>query len=59
MSVTHDRNVESVARWSVGGVFLEALANRDYELMASTLAPGVHFRALLPPGPTSISVPSL
>ncbi len=51
MSVTHDRNVESVARWSVGGVFLEALANRDYRMMASTLAPAVHFRALLPPGP--------
>ena len=51
MSLTHDRNIESVARWSVGGVFLEALANRDYGLMASTLAPAARFRALLPPGP--------
>jgi len=51
MSTTHDRNVESVARWSVGGVFLEALANRDYRQMASTLAPAVRFRAMLPPGP--------
>src|SRR5439155_10409388 len=51
MSVTRDRNVESVARWSVGGVFLEALANRDYQLMATTLGPAVRFRAMLPPGP--------
>jgi hypothetical protein len=40
-----------VARWSVGGVFLEALAARDYQLMTSTLAPNVRFRAMLPPGP--------
>lgn len=40
-----------VARWSVGGVFLESLANRDYALMATTLAPDVRFRAMLPPGP--------
>jgi hypothetical protein len=51
MSITHDRNVESVARWSVGGVFLEALANRDYRRMATTLAPAVRFRAMLPLGP--------
>ena len=40
-----------VARWSVGGLFLEALAARDYQLMATTLAPSVRFRAMLPPGP--------
>lgn len=40
-----------VARWSIGGVFLEALASRDYQLMATTLAPLVRFRAMLPPGP--------
>jgi hypothetical protein len=51
MSVTHSRDVASTARWSVGGVFLEALANRDYEHMATTLSPGVRFRAMLPPGP--------
>ena len=51
MSVTHDRSVASTARWSVGGVFLEALANRDYERMATALGPGVRFRAMLPPGP--------
>jgi hypothetical protein len=40
-----------VPRWSVGGVFLEALAARDYKLMTTTLAPTVRFRAMLPPGP--------
>ena len=49
MSATHD--TQQVARWSVGGVFLEALAARDYRLMATTLAPTVRFRAMLPPGP--------
>lgn len=39
-----------MARWSVGGIFLEALAARDYDLMATTLAPSIRFRALLPPG---------
>ena len=51
MSVTQDRNAESVARWSVGGVFLEALANRDYRRMATILGPAVRLRAMLPPGP--------
>src|SRR5207247_4967415 len=37
----------------VGGVFLEALASRDYGLMGTTLAPDVRLRAMLPPGPTS------
>jgi hypothetical protein len=41
----------AVARWSVGGVFLEAFANRDYQGMAFTLSPQVRFRAMLPPGP--------
>jgi hypothetical protein len=51
MSETHDRSDASTARWSVGGVFLEALANRDYQRMATALAPAVRFRAMLPPGP--------
>src|SRR5262245_40780119 len=38
-------------RWSVGGVFLEALATRDYDQMASALSEDVRFRAMLPPGP--------
>ena len=49
MSATQDP--QTIARWSVGGVFLEALANRDFEQMATTLAPTVRFRAMLPPGP--------
>jgi len=49
MSATQD--TEKGARWSTGGVFLEALANRDYELMGTALAPTVRFRAMLPPGP--------
>ena len=51
MSVTQDTNTSAVARWSIGGVFLEALANRDYRLMATTLGSGVRLRAMLPPGP--------
>lgn len=39
------------ARWSVGGSFLESLAARDFERMATTLDPTIRFRALLPPGP--------
>ena len=49
MSVTD--GPQPVARWSVGGVFLEAFANRDYQQMAGTLSPDVRFRAMLPPGP--------
>ena len=49
MSVTHD--AATVARWSVGGVFLEGLAKRDFLRLASSLAPNVRFRAMLPPGP--------
>jgi hypothetical protein len=56
MSVTESQtsateSPRAVARWSVGGVFLEAFANRDYEQLAATLAPDVRFRAMLPPGP--------
>jgi hypothetical protein len=51
MSPTHEPSVESVARWSVGGAFLETLAHRDYQRMATTLGSTVQFRAMLPPGP--------
>lgn len=51
MSTTHDPATPPSPRWSVGGVFLEALAARDYQQMASTLSTGVRFRAMLPPGP--------
>ena len=50
MSITGDPITPS-ARWSVGGVFLEALAARDYVQMATALSPDVRFRAMLPPGP--------
>jgi hypothetical protein len=52
MSVVGEKDTNTVARWSLGGVFLEALANRDYAKMAATLGPTVRFRAMLPPGPT-------
>lgn len=41
----------TMVRWSVGGIFLEALATRDFERMATTLGVNIRFRALLPPGP--------
>lgn len=41
----------TTVQWSVGGSFLRALASRDYEQMATTLAANIRFRALLPPGP--------
>lgn len=48
---TRDRSPS--ARWAVGGLFLEALAGRDFAALAATLGPSVRFRALLPPGPMS------
>ena len=51
MATTSDPSTHPSARWSVGGVFLEALAARDHAQMASTLSGDVRFRAMLPPGP--------
>ena len=51
MAITDDAHSQPAARWSVGGVFLEALTNRDYPRLASTLSADVRFRAMLPPGP--------
>jgi hypothetical protein len=51
MSVVAEKDTNTVARWSLGGAFLEGLANRDYAKMATTLGPTVRFRAMLPPGP--------
>jgi SnoaL-like domain len=51
MSIAYDPNHHPAARWSVGGVFVEALANRDYARLATTLSSKVRFRAILPPGP--------
>ena len=47
-----------VTRWSVGGVFLETFANRDYQQMAATLSPDVRLRAMLPPGPRDWTGPA-
>jgi hypothetical protein len=50
MSTTPDSVTHPSPRWSVGGVFLEALTSRDYAQMASTLSRDVRLRAMLPPG---------
>jgi hypothetical protein len=57
MSVVAAKNTTTVARWSLGGIFLEALANRDYTKMVATLGPTVRFRAMLPPGPMDCEGP--
>lgn len=41
-----------VARWALGGAFLEALASRDYPRLAANLSDHARLRAMLPPGPT-------
>ena len=51
MSLVGEQGSNNVVRWSVGGIFLEALANRDYVRMGTTLGSRVRFRAMLPPGP--------
>ena len=43
MSTTPDSATQPSARWSVGGVFLESLASRDYAQMAATLSGDVRF----------------
>ncbi|MGN6607844.1 MAG: hypothetical protein ACTHMS_12655 [Jatrophihabitans sp.] len=40
---------EDTPLWTTGGVFLDALARRDFVALAGVLAPDVRFRALLPP----------
>jgi hypothetical protein len=50
MSITENQAKDSPARWSAGGVFLEAFANRDYDALATALSADVRFRAMLPPG---------
>jgi hypothetical protein len=57
LSTVHEHEVDAVARWSVGGEFLESFAKRDYRRMATTLAPAVRFRAMLPPGPADWTGP--
>ncbi len=57
MSEVTTKETTTMARWSVGGIFLEALATRDYEQMATTLGANIRFRALLPPGPMQLEGP--
>jgi hypothetical protein len=40
----------AIPRFSVAGAFLEALAGRDFDGLAATLAPDVHVRGLTPGG---------
>jgi hypothetical protein len=40
----------TATRWSVGGLFLEALAERDFARMSDCFEPAATMRALLPPG---------
>jgi hypothetical protein len=54
VTATRDRQADTSARWSVGGLFLETLANRDYTRMAAALEPSVRLRAMLPRGPMAI-----
>lgn len=51
MTVVEENKSNPLPRWSVGGVFLEALANRDFDRLTATLGSNIRFRALLPPGP--------
>ena len=37
--------------WPVAGLFVDALARRDFTAMAACLSPHVRLRALVPPGP--------
>ncbi|MCU1463680.1 MAG: hypothetical protein JWO37_3755 [Acidimicrobiales bacterium] len=45
-----DTTSTSTARWSVGGLLLEALAARDFASMSDCFEPEATMRALLPPG---------
>jgi SnoaL-like domain len=39
----------------LGDALVAALAERDFDRLAGTLAPDVHMRALIPPGPVELS----
>jgi hypothetical protein len=45
----------SPPRWSVGGLFIDALGRRDFDAMADCLDPDVRFRGLIPPGPFEVT----
>jgi hypothetical protein len=52
------RESSTTPRWSVGGIFLEALVTRDYDRLATTLGANIRFRALLPRGPADWQGPA-
>lgn len=45
-----ESNNPAATRWSVGGLLLETLAGRDFDLMSECFAADATMRALLPPG---------
>lgn len=47
--------VRGEAPWPVAGLFLDALARRDFAALTSCLRPDVRFRGLIPPGPFEIT----
>jgi hypothetical protein len=57
MSLVEEQGSNNAVRWSVGGIFLEALASRDYVRMGATFESRVRFRAMLPPGPIDLEGP--
>ena len=48
----------TTTKWSVGGLFLEALAQRDFGQMADCFEPEATMRALLPYGPDEFLGPA-
>ena len=54
MSTAQETNPPSAARWSIGGVLVEAIAERDFDKLAGALSPDVQFRAMLPRGPLEL-----
>ena len=46
---------EPLPRFSVGGLFIEALARRDFAALESCLSADVRLRALLPYGPVEVT----
>ena len=47
---TAEAQAQDGTNWPVGGLFLDALALRDFSALAACLDPDVRFRALVPPG---------
>jgi hypothetical protein len=55
LSGTHEAAGVPTPPLSVGGLFIEALARRDFARLAGCLEPGVRLRALLPRGPVELT----